>query len=153
MTGSAAPLSTQEGRSSCEPQGLHVAGIGPRSYRTYPVRSGESIEDIISKRGIAREEVDLLNPDVNLSRLSGTASPLKIHHCSGYHDHAQDVSHRLSAPHQVSLGLLWLRWSLLGHSDILWLCQELMPYVKREACWSICSCSDLRVSLLSSART
>ncbi|CAL5220274.1 g2257 [Coccomyxa viridis] len=47
-----------------------LAGIGPRSYRTYPVRSGEDIEDIISKRGITREEVDALNPDVNLDRLS-----------------------------------------------------------------------------------
>lgn len=35
------------------------------------MRSGEDIEDIISKRGITREEVDALNPDVNLDRLSG----------------------------------------------------------------------------------
>ncbi|CAK0782839.1 hypothetical protein CVIRNUC_006034 [Coccomyxa viridis] len=47
-----------------------LAGIGPRSYRTYPVRSGEDISDIISKRGITRPEVDALNPDVNLDRLS-----------------------------------------------------------------------------------
>ncbi len=35
------------------------------------MRSGEDIEDIISKRGITRDEVDALNPDVNLDRLSG----------------------------------------------------------------------------------
>ncbi len=35
------------------------------------MRSGEDIEDIISKRGITREEVDALNPDVNLDRLTG----------------------------------------------------------------------------------
>lgn len=50
---------------------VSAAGIGPRSYRTYPVRSGEDITDIISKRGITREEVNALNPEVNLDRLSG----------------------------------------------------------------------------------
>lgn len=45
-------------------------GIGPRTYRTYPVRAGESIHDIISKRSITRAEVDALNPEVNLDRLS-----------------------------------------------------------------------------------
>ena len=50
---------------------IPAAGIGPRSYRTYPVRSGEDITDIISKRGITREEVNALNPEVNLDRLSG----------------------------------------------------------------------------------
>lgn len=35
------------------------------------MRSGEDITDIISKRGITREEVDALNPEVNLDRLSG----------------------------------------------------------------------------------
>ena len=51
------------------------AGIGPRTYRTYPVRSGESIEDIISKRSISRAEVDALNPEVNLDKLQGGGSP------------------------------------------------------------------------------
>ena len=40
------------------------------------MRSGEDIEDIISKRGITREEVDALNPDVNLDRLTGMPRPL-----------------------------------------------------------------------------
>jgi hypothetical protein len=34
------------------------------------VRAGETINDIISKRNIARAEVDALNPEVNLDRLS-----------------------------------------------------------------------------------
>jgi len=50
--------------------GARCTGIGPRSYRTYPVRSGEDIMDIISKRSITREEVDALNPDMNLDKLS-----------------------------------------------------------------------------------
>ena len=37
------------------------------------MRSGEDITDIISKRGITREEVNALNPEVNLDRLSGNA--------------------------------------------------------------------------------
>lgn len=46
------------------------AGIGPRTYRTYPVRAGETIKDIISKRDITRAEVDALNPEVNLDKLT-----------------------------------------------------------------------------------
>jgi hypothetical protein len=34
------------------------------------VRAGETITDIISKRNITRAEVDALNPEVNLDRLS-----------------------------------------------------------------------------------
>ncbi|KAK9903974.1 hypothetical protein WJX75_001634 [Coccomyxa subellipsoidea] len=47
-----------------------LAGIGPRTYRTYPVRAGENIKDIISKRDITRVEVDQLNPEVNLDKLT-----------------------------------------------------------------------------------
>lgn len=43
-------------------------GIGP-GYRLYPVRAGESLHDIISKRGISREEMASLNPGVNLDTL------------------------------------------------------------------------------------
>lgn len=52
------------------------------------MRSGEDITDIISKRGITREEVDGLNPDVNLDRLSGELSApacqldIDLLHCS-----------------------------------------------------------------------
>ena len=48
-----------------------LAGIGPGTYRTYPVRSGETIEDIISKRSVRRDEVDKLNKDINLDSLAG----------------------------------------------------------------------------------
>jgi LysM domain len=48
-----------------------LAGIGPRSYRTYPVRKGETLADIITKRKITREEMIKLNPDVNLDKLAG----------------------------------------------------------------------------------
>ncbi len=55
-----------------------LAGIGSGKYRTYPVRKGEAIEDILDKRGIARTEADALNKDVNLSKLSG-AHPAGTH--------------------------------------------------------------------------
>jgi hypothetical protein len=48
-----------------------LAGIGKGTYRTYPARAGETITDIISKRNITRAEVDALNPDLNLNKLSG----------------------------------------------------------------------------------
>lgn len=46
-----------------------ISGIGWLSYRTYPVRKGEKIEDITSKRGITMDEMERLNPDVNLQKL------------------------------------------------------------------------------------
>jgi hypothetical protein len=51
--------------------GKPSAGIGSNTYRTYPVRTGESIDDIISKRNISRAEVDALNPEANLDKLQG----------------------------------------------------------------------------------
>ena len=47
-----------------------ISGIGWR-YRTYPVRKGENIEDITSKRGISMAEMEKLNPNVNLQKLKG----------------------------------------------------------------------------------
>lgn len=45
-----------------------ISGIGWQ-YRTYPVRKGETIEDITSKRGITMAEMERLNPDVNMQKL------------------------------------------------------------------------------------
>jgi len=47
-----------------------VGGIG-RGYRTYPVRKGESIDDIMSKRHITMDEMRRLNPDIDLDKLKG----------------------------------------------------------------------------------
>ena len=46
-------------------------GISSRSYRLYPVRKGEKIGDIMSKRNIVRSELQTLNPGVNLDRVKG----------------------------------------------------------------------------------
>ncbi|KAK9830142.1 hypothetical protein WJX72_009965 [[Myrmecia] bisecta] len=46
-----------------------LAGIGPGTYRTYPVREGEVVDDILAKRKISRAEVEDLNPGVNLNSL------------------------------------------------------------------------------------
>eukprot|EP00958_Prasinococcus_capsulatus_P020986 scaffold2799_cov408-Prasinococcus_capsulatus_cf.AAC.10 len=46
-------------------------GIGHAGVRVYPVRQGETITDIIVKRGIHIDEVEALNPDVDLEHLSG----------------------------------------------------------------------------------
>lgn len=46
-----------------------IAGIGPRTYRTFPVRKGEKLADIMAPRGLTRQEVEALNPGVNLDRL------------------------------------------------------------------------------------
>ncbi|CAD7699000.1 unnamed protein product [Ostreobium quekettii] len=53
-----------------------IQGIGWR-YRTYPVRAGESIEAITSKRGITMAEIEKLNPDVDTKKLK-TNQVLKL---------------------------------------------------------------------------
>ena len=47
-----------------------LAGIGPATYRTYPVREGETIQDVIEKRDITRAEMEALNPGVDLDKLA-----------------------------------------------------------------------------------
>lgn len=49
-------------------------GIGHAGVRVYPVREGETITDIIVKRGIHIDEVTALNPDIDLENLSGGQS-------------------------------------------------------------------------------
>lgn len=46
-----------------------LAGIGPATYRTYPVREGELLQDIIEKRNITRAEMEALNPGIDLDKL------------------------------------------------------------------------------------
>eukprot|EP00877_Chromochloris_zofingiensis_P010630 jgi/Chrzof1/5820/Cz16g17030.t1 len=45
-----------------------LEGIG-QVYRIYPVRKGETLVDIISKRNITRTEMEVLNAGVNLDKL------------------------------------------------------------------------------------
>jgi hypothetical protein len=47
-----------------------LSGIGA-GYRLYPVRAGETIDDIISKRRITLDEMSALNPGVKLEKLAG----------------------------------------------------------------------------------
>jgi hypothetical protein len=47
-----------------------LEGIGS-VYRVYPVRKGENLADIISKRQISKQEMSGLNPGVNLDKLKG----------------------------------------------------------------------------------
>lgn len=54
-----------------------LAGIGPATYRTYPVREGEVLQDIMEKRNITRAEMEALNPGINLDRLD-TDQVLKL---------------------------------------------------------------------------
>lgn len=51
-----------------------LGGIG-RGYRVYPVRAGENITDIISRRNISRAEMEQLNPGVDLDELKGETKP------------------------------------------------------------------------------
>lgn len=45
-------------------------GIGA-GYRLYPVRAGEALNDIISKRNITLDELKSLNVDIDVTKLKG----------------------------------------------------------------------------------
>lgn len=45
-----------------------LEGIGT-VYRIYPVRKGENLADVLTKRSIMRDEMGSLNPGVNLDKL------------------------------------------------------------------------------------
>lgn len=45
-----------------------LAGIGT-GYRVYPVRAGETLNDIISKRKITIKEIQSLNPGININKV------------------------------------------------------------------------------------
>jgi hypothetical protein len=54
-----------------------LGGIG-QTYRIYPVRGGETLKDIMSKRGISMEEMLALNPGLDLSKKLGDNQLLKL---------------------------------------------------------------------------
>ncbi|CAG9463629.1 unnamed protein product [Pedinophyceae sp. YPF-701] len=47
-----------------------LAGIGSSTYRTYPVRKGEKIQDILGARKVTMEEAQGLNPGMDLNKLA-----------------------------------------------------------------------------------
>ena len=59
-----------------------LAGIGPATYRTYPVREGEVLQDIMEKRNITKAEMEALNPGVDLDRLSSKSRAGCLLFCS-----------------------------------------------------------------------
>jgi hypothetical protein len=50
---------------------LILDGMGQGRYRTYPIRKGEKLDEVLSKRGISMEEFKKLNPDVNPDNVPG----------------------------------------------------------------------------------
>jgi hypothetical protein len=47
------------------------------NYRTYPVRKGEKLADVLDKRGITMDEFKTFNPDVNPKKVKG-AAPARV---------------------------------------------------------------------------
>lgn len=48
-----------------------LSGIGT-TYRVYPIRAGETLSEVLSKRGISVEEFQKLNPSVEVDKIHGT---------------------------------------------------------------------------------
>ena len=46
-------------------------GMKTGNYRTYPVRQGEKLQDILDKRKISEQEFKALNPDINPKKVKG----------------------------------------------------------------------------------
>lgn len=54
-----------------------LSGIGAQ-YRVYPVRTGETLQDILSKRGITDDEFQRLNPGIKIDGLKSDATVLRL---------------------------------------------------------------------------
>lgn len=52
---------------------LILDGMGKGKYRTYPMRKGEKLSDVLSKRKITLKEFEDLNPGVNPDKIQGDA--------------------------------------------------------------------------------
>lgn len=50
---------------------LILDGMGKGKYRTYPMRKGEKLSDVLSKRNITLKEFEDLNPGVNPDKIPG----------------------------------------------------------------------------------
>lgn len=50
---------------------LILDGMGKGKYRTYPMRKGEKLSDVLSKRKITLKEFEDLNPGVNPDKIQG----------------------------------------------------------------------------------
>jgi hypothetical protein len=79
------PNNLKEGSTIILPMGKLSArdrqildGMRAGNYRTYPVRKGETLEDILGKRKITMDEFKALNPDVNVKKIKGV--PLALQH-------------------------------------------------------------------------
>lgn len=48
---------------------LILDGMGKGKYRTYPMRKGEKLSDVLSKRNITLKEFEDLNPGVNADKI------------------------------------------------------------------------------------
>lgn len=79
------PNNVGEGQTIVVPVGklsdrdrLILDGMGQGRYRTYPIRKGEKLEEVLSKRGISMEEFEKLNPGVNPKKVPGMLSPLYV---------------------------------------------------------------------------
>lgn len=58
-----------------------LAGMSRGNYRTYPVRPGESLDDILEKRNITKDEFLALNPEVDAAKLQGAPRSLATQPC------------------------------------------------------------------------
>lgn len=54
-----------------------LGGIGT-TYRVYPIRAGETLSEVLSKRGISTDEFLRLNPGVDMKAVKGEAIGAEI---------------------------------------------------------------------------
>jgi LysM domain len=46
-------------------------GMKAGNYRTYPIRAGEKLSDVLANRKISMDEFQLLNPELNPNKVKG----------------------------------------------------------------------------------
>lgn len=80
-----------------------LGGIGT-TYRLYPIRAGETLADIMSKRKITLSEMQALNPGVDLNGIKGGwvhTQPFEL--CMGGGRRLPRACHSLAASSPVSV--------------------------------------------------
>lgn len=107
------PNNLKEGQTILVPAGALserdreiIQGVDRGAWRTYPVRKGEALSDILEKRKISMDEFQKLNPDILPTEIKGTALSLPcrtFYLCRTYKTHVLSCKALLKDVHTIHL--------------------------------------------------
>lgn len=90
-------------------------GIGS-SYRVYPVRKGETVADIMAKRGIQKAEMQALNPGMDLNKSQGACACRCTHARTHGHSRRHPTEREARARAHPACLVVPSRWARHAHA-------------------------------------